>query len=101
MEHVGQSHVRKRFACPSPSVKRARNCLGESEQMVSRTNPRDSAIGSRRPVEKDGGRAEEDSKPSLVTSSSALVSSYPDQEVVQEYAHYTIPSGWNVSWKVG
>jgi hypothetical protein len=43
-------------------------------------------------VEKDGGRDEEDSKPSLVTSSSALVSSYPDQEVVQEETH-KIPSG--------
>jgi hypothetical protein len=82
-------------------MKRPRSCLAESEQIAARTNPRDSAIGSRRPVEKDGGRAEEDSKPSLVTSSSALVSSYPDQQVVQEDAHYTIPSGWNVSWKVG
>jgi hypothetical protein len=33
-----------------------------------------------------GARDEEDSKPSLVTSSSLLVSSYPDQEDVQEEA---------------
>jgi hypothetical protein len=47
-------------------------------------------------VEKDGGLDEEDSKPSLVASSSALIASYPDQEVVQEEAHthYEIPSGW-------
>jgi hypothetical protein len=44
---------------------------------------------------------DEDSQPSLVTRSSALVSSYPDQEVVQEEAHNKIPSGWNVSWSLG
>jgi hypothetical protein len=83
-------------------VKRPRTCLAESEQIAARTNPRGGAIGSRSYVEKDGGRDDEDSKPSLVTSSSALVASYPDQEVVREEAHHnTIPSGWNVSWKVG
>jgi hypothetical protein len=81
-------------------VKRPRTCLAESEQIAARTNPRGGAIGSRSYVEKDGGRDDEDSKPSLVTSSSALVASYPDQEVVQD-THNTIPSGWNVSWQVG
>jgi hypothetical protein len=85
------------LACPSPSLKRPRTCLAESGQMAAGTNPRDGAIGSRRPVEKDVDRDEEDSKPSLVTStSSAQVASYPDQkvEVVQEGAHYKMPSGW-------
>jgi hypothetical protein len=100
----GQGHVRNRVACPSPNVKRPRSCLAESAQIAARKNPRGGAIGSRSPVEKDGGRDEEDSKPSLGTSVSALVvASYPDQEVVvrEEATHNTIPSGWNVSWKVG
>jgi hypothetical protein len=83
------------LACPSPNVKRPRSsCLAESGKIAARTNPRGSAaIGKRRSVEKHGGRDDEDSKPSLVTSSSALlVASYPDQEVVQR--HYKIPSGW-------
>jgi hypothetical protein len=66
--------------------------------MTARTNPRGGAIiGSPSAMEKDGGRDEEDSKPSpLVTSSDALIASYPDQEVVQEEAipHDRIPSGW-------
>jgi hypothetical protein len=41
---------------------------------------------------------EDDSKPSLVTNTSALLDSHPDQEeeVVQHEAHthYKIPSGW-------
>jgi hypothetical protein len=46
-------------------------------------------------LENDGGRHEEDSKPSLATTRCALVASYPDQEVVQEVAPlYKIPSGW-------
>jgi hypothetical protein len=70
--------------------------LAESEQMAARTNPRGGAIGSPSSMEKDGGRDEEDSKPSpLVTSSDALIASYPDQEVVQEEAaHHEIPLGW-------
>jgi hypothetical protein len=47
-------------------------------------------------VEEDGGvRDEEDSKSSLVTSS-ALIGSYPDQEVIQEEATTPdeISSGW-------
>jgi hypothetical protein len=63
--------------------------------MTARTNPRGSAICKRRSVEKDhGGRDDEDSKPSLVTGSSPIVASYPDQEDVQEKAHYKTPSGW-------
>jgi hypothetical protein len=63
--------------------------------MAARTNPRDGAIDSGNPVEKDGDREEEDSKPSLGTSSAVTASSYPDQEVVQEATqHYKIPSGW-------
>ncbi len=81
-----------RFACPSPNVKRPRSCLAESAQIAARKTPRGGAIGSRSPVKKDGGRHEEDSKPYLGTSISALVASYPDQEVVQ--THYKIPFGW-------
>jgi hypothetical protein len=45
-------------------------------------------------VEEDGGRDEEDSKPSLVTST-AVVGSYLHQKVVQEEARIgEIPSGW-------
>jgi hypothetical protein len=94
-----RGHVRNRFACPSPNRKRPRTRLAASEQMAARTNPRYGAIGSSpSSVEKDGGREEEDSKPSPkpspVTSNSALVASYPDQKVVQEDTHYEIPSGW-------
>jgi hypothetical protein len=65
--------------------------------MAARTNPRGGAIGKRSSVEKDGGRDEEDSKPSLVTPSSALVASYPDQELVQKGSmHYKIPAGWKL-----
>jgi hypothetical protein len=63
--------------------------------MAARANPtRGGAIGKRSSVEKDGGRDEEDSNPFLVTTSSALVASYPDQEEVVQEAHYKIPSGW-------
>jgi hypothetical protein len=94
-----RGHVRNRFACPSPNRKRPRTRLAASEQMSSRTNPRDCAIGSRSSVENGAGHDEkEDSKPSPkpspVTSNSALVASYPDQKVVQEDTHYEIPSGW-------
>jgi hypothetical protein len=82
---------------PGQGVKRPSSCLAESAQSSATTNPRGSAIGNRSSVEKDGGRDEEDSKPSLVVnSSSALVASYPDPEVVQEEAtlYNKIPSGW-------
>jgi hypothetical protein len=72
-ETPGQGHVRNR--CPNPNIKQTRACLAESRQVAA-------------------SRDEEDSKPSLVTSS-ALIASYPDQEVVQEEAtHDRIPSGW-------
>jgi hypothetical protein len=75
--------------------------LSESEQLAARTNPRGGAIGSRSSVENGAGHdeEEEDSKPSPklspVTSTSALVASYPDQKVVQEEStHYEIPSAF-------
>jgi hypothetical protein len=91
-----QGHVRNRVACPSPNVKRPRSCLAGNGRMAARTNPRGGATGKRSSVEKDGGRDEEDSNPFLVTTSSALVASYPDQEEVvqEESTHYKIPSGW-------
>jgi hypothetical protein len=75
----------------------------ESGQMAAtRTNQRGASKATGTScgsvVEEDGGnRDEEDSKPSLVTSSSALLTgSYPDQEVVHEEATRPdeIPSGW-------
>jgi hypothetical protein len=92
-----QGHVRNRPDCPSPNRKRPRTCLAESGQMGARTNQRGKAIDSCGSVEEDGGRNEEDSKPSPVTSSSArTLSSFPKQEVVQqeEAAPGEIPSGW-------
>jgi hypothetical protein len=71
----------------------------ESGQMAASTRAnqqRGKATGSCSSVEEDGdGLAGEDSKPSLVTSS-ALVGSYPHQEVVQQEATTPgeIPSGW-------
>jgi hypothetical protein len=59
---------------------------------ATRTNQRGEATGIRSgSVEENGdGRDEEDSKPSLVTtSSSALIGSYPDEELVQEEAAKT------------
>jgi hypothetical protein len=60
---------------------------------------RGKATGSCSPVGEDGvGRDDEDSKPSLVTSS-APIGSYSEQEVVQEEATTTpgeIPSGWTL-----
>jgi hypothetical protein len=78
----------------------------ESEQMAAtstRTNERGArskATGTSRGSveEKDGGnRDEEDSKPSLVTSSALPIGSYPHQEVVVQEEATTpdeIPSGW-------
>jgi hypothetical protein len=61
---------------------------------AARANPRGGAVGSPSYVEKDGGRDEEDSNPSpLMVTSSALLASYPNQEVVEE-AHDRIPSSW-------
>jgi hypothetical protein len=84
--------------CPSPNIKQEpKACLAESGQKIvsSRTNPRGGAIGSPSYVEKDGGRDEEDSKPSPLVTSSAPIASYPNQEVVQEEATPDrISSGW-------
>jgi hypothetical protein len=74
----------------------------ESRQIAARTrtNQRGASTAtgtSCGSVEEDGGgRDEEDSKPSLVTSSSVLTGSYQDQEVVQEEATTpdVIPSCW-------
>jgi hypothetical protein len=72
-ESAGRGHVRNRFACPSPNVKRPRTRLAESEQMAARTNPRDGASGSGSSVEKDdGGRDQKDSTPFLETTSRDL-----------------------------
>jgi hypothetical protein len=70
----------------------------ESRQVAdTRTNQRGEATGSCSSVKKEdgGGPDEEDSKASLVTSS-ALLGSYPCQEVVQQEATTPdeIPSGW-------
>jgi hypothetical protein len=64
--------------------------------MVAKTNQRGKAIRTCSSLEADVGvRDEEDSRPSLVTSS-ALIGSYPDQDVGQEEATPPgeIPSGW-------
>jgi hypothetical protein len=62
------------------------------------TNQRGKATGSSSSVENDSGRdEEEDSKPSLVTSS-ALIGSSPDEEFVQEEAPGQIPSCWKVGF---
>ncbi len=65
--------------------------------MESMTNQRGNATDSCSSLETDGGHneEEEDSKPSLVTSS-ALIGSSPGQEVVQEEAPGQIPPGWKV-----
>jgi hypothetical protein len=63
---------------------------------ANKTNERGEGTCGCNSVEEDGGvRDEEDSKSSLVTSS-ALIGSYPDQEVIQEEATTPdeISSGW-------
>jgi hypothetical protein len=93
LEETGQARgpARNRFKYPSPNRKRPSACLAESEQMAtSRSNQRGKATGSCSSLEEDGGgRDEED-------SNSALIGSYPDQEVIQEEAatRCEIPSGW-------
>jgi hypothetical protein len=62
--------------------------------MAARPNQRGDAKVSCSSVEEDAGRDEADSKPSLVTGNSALIGSYPDQDVVQEESTpREIPSG--------
>jgi hypothetical protein len=70
--------------------------------MESMTNQRGKATDSCSSLETDGGHneeEEEDSKPSLVTSS-ALLGSTPDKEVVQEEAPGQIPSCWKVPFAI-
>jgi hypothetical protein len=62
---------------------------------ASAANQRGNAIDRCSSVEADCVLDEEDSKPSMVTSS-GLLSSSPAKEVVQEEAPGQIPSGWRV-----
>jgi hypothetical protein len=82
---------------PSRNRKRSSTCLVETGQVAANANQSGNATGSCSSVEQDGGgRDETDSNPSLVTSS-ALIGSYPDLDVVQEEATTApdeIPSGW-------
>ena len=93
-----QGHDNKK--CPSPNKKQTSICLVESGQMSpARTNQEGKATGSScSSVEEHGGREEQDSKPSLMTTSSvALIGSSPNEEVDQEEEEATpreIPSGW-------
>jgi hypothetical protein len=84
---------------PSPANrKRLRTCLAERGQTAARTNQSDNATGSCSAVKKDAGGDEEDSSPSLVTSTSIELIGYDpsDQEVVQEEEATPddIPAGW-------
>jgi hypothetical protein len=98
-EQEAQAHnVRNRFECPSRNRKRPRTCLADGGEMAARTNQNGkTTTGSCSCVEEDvGGLDEEDSNPSLVTST-ARIGSDPGQEVVQEEEATTlceIPSGW-------
>jgi hypothetical protein len=71
---------------------------GQKMAATTRTKQRGKATGSCSSFEEDGGGLDEvDSKPSLVTSSAALIDPLPDQEVIQEEeARGEIPSGWKV-----
>jgi hypothetical protein len=92
-----QGHVKNRSECPSPKRKRPSTSLAESVGMGSRINQRGKiSTASSSSVEEDaGGRDEEESKPSLVTSGAPIYSS-PGQEVVQDQATTLgkIPCGW-------
>jgi hypothetical protein len=92
----GQGHVRNRFNHRSPNRKRPSAGLAEGGQMGARTKQKGKSAGSFSSVKEHGhGRIEEDSNPSLMTSSSAQIASYPDQEVVEEEATPgQIPFGW-------
>ncbi len=91
-----QGHVKDGYECPSPNRKRPSASLVENVGMGARTNQRIKATASSSPLEEDGGgRDEENSKPSLVTSG-ARIGSSPDQEAVQEQVTTLggIPYGW-------
>jgi hypothetical protein len=99
LEQTQGHHVRNRFECPSRNIKRPRTCLiADSGEMATGTNQRGKTTGNCSCVEDDvGGLDEEDSNPSLVTTSSAQIGSDPGQEVVQDEEATTlceIPSGW-------
>jgi hypothetical protein len=87
--------------CPAPNRKRRRACLPKTGEMAAGANQRGNATAtSCSSLETDGGsNGEEDSKPSLVTSS-ALIGSSPDEEVVQEEVPGQIPSGWKVRFAI-
>ena len=94
-----QGPVRNRFLeCPSPADRiRARTCLAESEQTAARTNERDNAPGTCNAMKEHDGRFEDDSSPSLVTTSSTLIGYDPsDQELLvqEEATPGAIPAGW-------
>jgi hypothetical protein len=94
-----QEYVRNRFECPSRNRKRQRTRLDYSRELAGKTTQRGKTRGSPSSscVEDDvDGLDEEDSNPSLVTSS-ARIDSDPGQEVVQGEEATTlcaIPSGW-------
>jgi hypothetical protein len=76
--------------CPAPNRKISSTCLAEAGQMAVCTNQRGNAAtsGSVGSVKEDagGGLVEVDSKPLLAASTSALIGSDPDEEVVIEEA---------------
>jgi hypothetical protein len=89
---AAQGHSRNRTECLSPNRKRPRT--GEmAASAKQRGNAAATSCGS---LERHGGsNGEEDSNPSLLTSS-ALMGSSPAQEVVQEEVPGQITSGWKV-----
>jgi hypothetical protein len=92
-----QAHVENRSECPSPNRKRPHASLIESLGTGASAKQRGKAAVCSISVEEDGGgRDEEDSKLSLVTSSAAQTGSHSDQEVVQEQATTLgdVPCGW-------
>jgi hypothetical protein len=70
----------------------------DGQMAAAGTHQRGKATGVCSSVEEDGGagRDEQDSKPPSLVTSSALLGSYPDEEVVQGEAttHREIPLGW-------
>jgi hypothetical protein len=94
-----QGRHRNQFECSSPNRKRTRSArLVKSGGIGARTSKRGKATASSITVEEDGGgRDEDESKPSLLTNSTAQICSHPpDREVVQEQATTLgeIPFGW-------
>jgi hypothetical protein len=82
---------RVRNSCPAPKRKISSTCLAEAGQMAICTNQRgkNAATGTVSSLKEDaagGGLGEEDSKPSLVTSTITPIGSDPDEEVAEEEA---------------